>query len=90
MTRNEFLTALRGRLSALPKEEQDAALKYYEEYFDEAESEEDAARQLGSPDPLRKRSSQITPSPLRRCLRPRPYPKPQPSRGIRRGIISAS
>lgn len=38
MTRNEFLTALRGRLSALPKEEQDAALKYYEEYFDEAES----------------------------------------------------
>ena len=52
MTRNEFLTALRGRLSALPKEEQDAALKYYEEYFDEAESEEDAARQLGSPDSI--------------------------------------
>ena len=52
MTRNEFLTALRGRLSALPKEEQDAALKYYEEYFDEAESEEEAARQLGSPDSI--------------------------------------
>ena len=31
MTRNEFLTALRGRLSPLPKQEQDAPLKYYEE-----------------------------------------------------------
>ena len=47
MTRNEFMTALRKRLSHLPAEEQDAALKYYEEYFDEAESEEEAARQLG-------------------------------------------
>lgn len=44
MTRNEFMTALRKRLSHLPAEEQDAALKYYEEYFDEAESEEEAAR----------------------------------------------
>ena len=52
MTRNEFMTALRKRLSHLPAEEQDAALKYYEEYFDEAESEEEAARQLGSPDAI--------------------------------------
>ena len=90
MTRNEFLTALRGRLSALPKEEQDAALKYYEEYFDEAESEEDAARQLGSPDSIAEKILADYAPPLRRCLRPRPHPKPQPSRGIRRGIISAS
>ena len=52
MTRNEFMTALRKRLSHLPAEEQDAALKYYEEYFDEAESEEEAARQLSSPDAI--------------------------------------
>ena len=52
MTRTEFLTALRSKLSHLPKEEQDAALKYYEEYFDEAASEEEAARQLGSPEDI--------------------------------------
>lgn len=50
MTRNDFMTALRKRISHLPLDEQDAALKYYEEYFDEAASEEEAAQQLGSPD----------------------------------------
>ena len=44
MTRTEFMAALRSRLSHLPAEEQDAALRYYEEYFDEADSEEEAAR----------------------------------------------
>lgn len=52
MTRTEFMAALRGRLSHLPAEEQDAALRYYEEYFDEADSEEEAARQLGSPEDI--------------------------------------
>lgn len=52
MTRNEFISELRRRLAQLPPEEQDAALKYYEEYFDEADSEEEAARQLGSPDAI--------------------------------------
>lgn len=52
MTRTEFMAALRGRLSHLPPEEQDAALRYYEEYFDEAASEEEAARQLGSPEDI--------------------------------------
>lgn len=52
MTRTEFLAALRSKLSSLPEEEQDAALKYYEEYFDEADSEEEAARQLGSPEDI--------------------------------------
>lgn len=50
MTRNDFMTALRKRISHLPLDEQDAALKYYEEYFDEAASQEEAAQQLGSPD----------------------------------------
>ena len=52
MTRTEFMAALRGRLSHLPAEEQDAALRYYEEYVDEADSEEEAARQLGSPEDI--------------------------------------
>ena len=52
MTRTEFMAALRSRLSHLPAEEQDAALRYYEEYFDEADSEEEAARQLGSPEDI--------------------------------------
>ena len=50
MTRNEFLSALRDRLYGLPDEEIDAALRYYEEYFDEAESEEAALTALGSPE----------------------------------------
>ena len=52
MTRTEFMAALRSRLSHLPAEEQDAALRYYEEYFDEADSEEEASRQLGSPEDI--------------------------------------
>ena len=75
MTRNEFLTALRGRLSALPKEEQDAALKYYEEYFDEAESEEEAARQLGSPDSIAEKIlADYAPPP---AAMPAPSPAPE-------------
>lgn len=75
MTRNEFLTALRGRLSALPKKEQDAALKYYEEYFDEAESEEDAARQLGSPDSIAEKIlADYAPPP---AAMPAPSPAPE-------------
>ena len=50
MTRNEFLSALRDRLYGLPDEEIDAALRYYEEYFDEAENEEAALTALGSPE----------------------------------------
>ena len=75
MTRNEFLTALRGRLSALPKEEQDAALKYYEEYFDEAESEEEATRQLGSPDSIAEKIlADYAPPP---AAMPAPSPAPE-------------
>ena len=50
MTRNEFLTALRDRLYGLPDEEIASAVRYYEEYFDEAESEEAALTALGSPE----------------------------------------
>lgn len=51
MTRREFMQELRERLYRLPSDERDAALAYYEEYFDEAGSdrEQDVIRELGSP-----------------------------------------
>ena len=52
MERNEFLAALRERLTGLPAEEVQSALRYYEEYLDEAENEEEAIRSLGSPEQI--------------------------------------
>jgi len=51
MTRKEFMRELREGLSRLPANERDAALAYYEEYFEEAGSdhEQDVIRELGSP-----------------------------------------
>ena len=39
MTRKEFIEKLRSEISKLPQEEIDAAIEYYEEYFDEAGKE---------------------------------------------------
>ncbi|MFJ5564620.1 DUF1700 domain-containing protein [Lysinibacillus xylanilyticus] len=51
MNRASFLKKLRGKLQRLPAHEIDAALAYYEEYFDEAgeENEHRVIQQLGSP-----------------------------------------
>lgn len=51
MNRKDFLSALRQALSGLPDEERANALRYYEEYFDDAgpENEESAAAGLGNP-----------------------------------------
>ncbi len=51
MTRTEFMSGLRQALSGLPDEERANALRYYEEYFDDAgpEHEEEAASNLGDP-----------------------------------------
>jgi len=51
MNRASYLKKLRGKLQRLPAHEIDAALAYYEEYFDEAgeENEQRAIQQLGSP-----------------------------------------
>lgn len=51
MTRNEFMAVLRKELKKLPQEEIDAAVDYYEEYFDEAgpEMEAQVIEELGSP-----------------------------------------
>ncbi len=51
MTRSEWMSDLRERLSHLPQEEREAALSYYEEYFDEAGADREQAvmNELGSP-----------------------------------------
>lgn len=51
MNRNEFMDVLKNKLNKLPKEEFENAIKYYEEYFDEAgsENENKVIEELGSP-----------------------------------------
>lgn len=52
MNRNEYMAALRRALSGLPDEERANALRYYEEYFDDAgpENEGEAIAGLGAPE----------------------------------------
>jgi len=51
VSKNEFLLELKHRLRKLPLEEQEQALVYYEEYFNEAgtDSEARVVEELGSP-----------------------------------------
>ncbi|MDR1299918.1 MAG: DUF4097 family beta strand repeat-containing protein [Oscillospiraceae bacterium] len=49
MTKWEFLGTLSLLLSALPREEIDAAMSYYEEYISDAEDEAEAIASLGPP-----------------------------------------
>lgn len=51
MNRKDFIQKLRRELAKLPAEEREAAIEYYEEYFDEAgtEGEQELLQQLRSP-----------------------------------------
>lgn len=51
MTRDEYLKELDSHLISLPKEERDLAVRFYEEYFDEAgpENEQAVIEDLGKP-----------------------------------------
>ncbi|NLZ45829.1 MAG: DUF1700 domain-containing protein [Clostridiales bacterium] len=49
MNKLQFLKILEDSLTALPKDERDSAVKYYEEFFDEADSDEKAIDNLGDP-----------------------------------------
>lgn len=49
MTRDKFLKELKYRIGYLPNEEQDAAMAYYIEYFEEAGNDEAVLLELGSP-----------------------------------------
>ncbi|WP_071430182.1 DUF1700 domain-containing protein [Angelakisella massiliensis] len=52
MNKKEFLSRLRIALCSLPEEERENAVKYYQEYFDEAgpEREREIIEELGSPE----------------------------------------
>lgn len=51
MNRKDFIRKLRRELAKLPAEEREAAVEYYEEYFDEVgpEGEQELLKQLGNP-----------------------------------------
>lgn len=51
MNRSEFFKKLEQGLSRVPKEEREAAMEYYHEYFDEAgpENEQKVMEEIGSP-----------------------------------------
>ncbi|MCQ2610317.1 MAG: DUF4097 family beta strand repeat-containing protein [Treponema sp.] len=54
MTKRQYLKRLELAIAALPYEEQQEALDYYESYFDDAESVTKAMKDLGEPEDLAK------------------------------------
>ena len=50
MNKNEYLKILRENLTALSDDERENALSYYEEFFNDLESDEQAISALGSPE----------------------------------------
>ncbi len=54
MNKEEFLAQLERNLQEISYEERQAALRYYEEYFEEAGGEEKAMEQLDSPEQIAK------------------------------------
>ena len=52
MTKDQFLTELNSYLSVLKPEDRKNTIEFYEEYFEDAESEEAAIEELGSPKKL--------------------------------------
>jgi hypothetical protein len=56
MNKKEFLDKLNQKLAALSQEERESAMKYYEDYFEDAgeEKEQEVISQLGSPEEIAK------------------------------------
>lgn len=50
MTKKQFLSELKLKISSLPKEEQDEALQYYSDFFDDCDDDKKAIEELGSVD----------------------------------------
>lgn len=64
MNRREFIEQLRGLLTSLPYGEQEDALQFYEEYFDDAgpENEQRVIEELESPEAVAQKIIQNSPS----------------------------
>ena len=54
MTREEYLTALKNNIQSLTIDEQNEALQYYSDYFDDADDDEKVMKELGSPEEVAK------------------------------------
>lgn len=50
MTREEYMTALKNNIQSLTVDEQNEALQYYSDYFDDAGDDAKAMEELGSPE----------------------------------------
>ena len=50
MTREEYMKALKSNIQSLTVDEQEEALQYYADYFDEANDDEKVMKELGSPE----------------------------------------
>lgn len=85
MTRNEYLGALREELRSLPVQEQEDALRYYEEYFDDAgpENEQQVIAELGSPEALARNIIQNSVFSLARAPQPEEQEEPKREGGFR-------
>ena len=54
MTREEYMTALKNNIQSLTVDEQNEALQYYSDYFDDAGDDEKVMEELGSPEEVAK------------------------------------
>lgn len=54
MSREEYLSCLRNNIMSLTQDEQDAAIQYYSDYFEEANDDEKVIADLGTPEELAK------------------------------------
>ncbi|MBO4705801.1 MAG: DUF1700 domain-containing protein [Spirochaetaceae bacterium] len=52
MNREEYLSELKRCIQALPLEEQEEALEYYKDYFDDADNDSKVINELGDPEKL--------------------------------------
>ena len=52
MNREEYLAELKKLLKSLTLDEQNEALQYYADYFDEADDDQKVIAELGSPEEL--------------------------------------
>ena len=50
MNRQEFTNRLAARLKRLPQEEYEEAMSYYEQYFEDADNDDEVIASLGGPD----------------------------------------
>ena len=54
MTREEYMTALKNNIQSLTIDEQNEALQYYSDYFDDADDDAKVMEELGSPEEVAK------------------------------------